>query len=82
MMGTRRYQKISDAEICQLYRDGQSAGVIGLRARISSVQVRDILTAHGIRIRQSAEALRLHLRTAPRRASTERARIRQRMSDA
>lgn len=66
--------RLSDAEICQRYRDGESQGMIGLRARLSSAQVRAVLIAHDVRIRHSAEALRLHLRTAPPRASTLRRR--------
>jgi hypothetical protein len=78
-VGSFPRQRLSDEEICQRYRDGgESQGMIGLRARLSCAQVRAVLEANNIRIRQSAEALRLSLRTRPPRASTERARERKR----
>jgi hypothetical protein len=66
-MGSLKIQRLSDAEICQQYRDGQSQGYLSLKARISTAAVRTILVAHGVRVRQSAEALRLSLRARPRK---------------
>jgi hypothetical protein len=62
-LGTLNLQKLSDDEICARYRAGESQGFIGLRARLSCYQVRDILKRHGVRLRTSSEALRLALRT-------------------
>ena len=66
-MGTLKIQRLSDDEICQQYRDGASQGYLSLRARISCAKIRDILVTHGVRVRQSPEAIRLELRTRPRR---------------
>jgi len=80
-MGTiNKIQRLTDDQIVAEYTAGASQGWLSLRARISQAQVRDVLIAKGVRIRQSAEALRLHLRTAPPRASTVRALERQRRS--
>lgn len=62
-MGSLRIQRLTDAEILARYRAGESQGLIGLRARLSSARVRDILVHHGVRLRSSQEALRLALRT-------------------
>lgn len=61
-MGSLRYQKISDAEIVRCYAEGNSQGLISLKARISTAQVRDILVANHVRLRGQQESLRLALR--------------------
>jgi hypothetical protein len=60
-------QRLTDAEIVSEYAAGKSQAWLGLKARLSSAQVRALLVAHGVRLRGQAEALRLELRTRPAR---------------
>jgi hypothetical protein len=62
-VGTLNLQKLSDDEICQRYAHGDSQGLLSLKARISTAQVRAILQARGVRLRGQQESLRLSLRT-------------------
>jgi hypothetical protein len=66
-MGTLKLQRLTDEEIIQQYRDGASQGLLSLKARISCAKIRDILVRNRIHIRSQPEALRLELRTRPRR---------------
>lgn len=51
------------ADIVRLYRDEEkSQAWIGLKARLSSVQVRTILIEAGVRLRTSPEVRRLAVR--------------------
>lgn len=62
-------QRLSDAEIVRRYRDeGESRGMIGLRARLPDTQIVTILTRHGVRLRGPGEALRLVLAQKKARA--------------
>jgi hypothetical protein len=68
-MGTLHRQRLSDAEIVRRYRDdGESRGMIGLRAKISDAQVTTILIRAGVRIRGPNEALRLAITQRKARA--------------
>lgn len=68
-MPTLRRQRLSDAEIVRRYRDdGESRGMVGLRAKISDAQVMTILIRHGVRIRGTNEALRLAITQRKARA--------------
>ena len=69
-MGTARLQRLTDDEIVARYNAGESQSLIGLRARLSTAQVRAVLVGLGVRIRPSAETLRLTLRTRPRKPQT------------
>ncbi len=62
-MGSLKFQKLSDDQICRQYAAGDSQGLLSLKARISTAQVRAILVARGVRLRGQQEALRLALRT-------------------
>lgn len=61
-------QRLSEAEIVQRYRDGESRGMIGLRARLPDTQIVTILTRHGVRLRGPSEALRLAMAQRKARA--------------
>jgi hypothetical protein len=63
IVGTLKFQKLSDDEICQRYEAGDSQGLISLKARISTAQVRAILQGRGVRLRGQPESVRLSLRT-------------------
>jgi hypothetical protein len=63
IVGSFKIQRLSDTDIVAQYLAGEAQGVLGLRARISQAQVRDILLRHGVRLRTSSETLRLTLRT-------------------
>lgn len=54
-MGTLRIQRLSDAVICQLYRDGWSRHDIGLRAKRCDHEVVAILRTHSVTIRNTVE---------------------------
>jgi hypothetical protein len=55
---------LSVADIVRFYRDDEkSQAWIGLKARLSSVQVRAILVENGVRLRTSPEVRRLAVRT-------------------
>jgi hypothetical protein len=62
-MGSLPKQRLSDSEIVAQYLAGASQGFLSLKARISQVHIRNILLAHGVRLRTSQETLRLTLRT-------------------
>lgn len=66
-MGSFPRPRLTDDEICQQYREGKSQAWLGLKARLSSARIREILVARGVRIRQSSEALRLSVRARPRK---------------
>jgi hypothetical protein len=56
-------QRLSDAEICAEYLAGRTQAWLGLKARMSSARVREILIANGVRLRTSPEVRRLAVRT-------------------
>jgi hypothetical protein len=51
--------RLTDAEICSLYLDGDSAGMCGLKARVSHAHIVSILKACGVPIRSQSEAINL-----------------------
>lgn len=61
-MGTRRSQRISDAEICRLYREGQPRNMIGLKARLYDPEIIEILARNGVALRTRQESLLLSVR--------------------
>lgn len=56
---------LSDSEIIERYRAGESAGILSLRCRVPDYHVTAVLAAAGIRIRGPAEALRLARQQRP-----------------
>jgi hypothetical protein len=67
-MGSLPRPRLSETEIVHLYQHEQkSQAWLGLKARLSSARVRDVLVAHGVHIRQSSESIRLSIRARPRK---------------
>lgn len=67
-MGSLPRPRLTEAEIVRFYCDEMKPQAwIGLKARLSTAQVRDILVASGVRIRGQQEAMRLNIRARPRR---------------
>jgi hypothetical protein len=63
-VGSYPRQRLSDEDLCRLYVDEQKTQAwLGLKARLSSARVRDILVANGVRLRTSPEVRRLAVRT-------------------
>lgn len=60
-MGSVKVSRLSDAEICARYRDGECRTMLALRARVPDYRITEILQASGVRIRGPNEALRLAL---------------------
>lgn len=60
-MGTFKRLHLSPAEIVAQYLDGESAGMLSLRARVPVYRITEILTAAGVRIRGQNEAFRVAL---------------------
>ena len=58
-MGTVKRLQLSPAEIVARYLEGESAGMLSLRARVPVYRITEILTAAGIRIRGTGEANRI-----------------------
>jgi hypothetical protein len=61
-MGSVKISRLSDAEICERYRDGECRTMLALRAKVPDYRITEILTAHGVRLRGPNEALRLALK--------------------
>ena len=59
-MATRKMPIISNAMICALYEQGESRGLIALRAKVPEPAIRAILVACGVRLRDKDETARLH----------------------
>ena len=51
--------RLSDEQICALYLAGDSAGMCGLKARVSHAHIVSILRACGVPIRSQSEAVNL-----------------------
>jgi hypothetical protein len=62
--------RLSDEQIIAEYAAGKPQAWIGLKARLSTAQVRAILVAHGVHIRGQQEALRLSIRSRARRPAS------------
>lgn len=75
-MGSRRVSRLTEDEIVQRYRDGQSKSLIALKAGLPDHLIEAVLRAAGCRLRGRAEALRLALQTRPQWSSTQRMRSR------
>lgn len=68
-MGTFKVQRLTDAEIVARYVAGEGRGILGLRAKLPDYRVTEILTAAGVRLRGTNEAIRLsHNQRKSRRA--------------
>jgi len=74
-MGSRRRQRISDAGICRLYRNGESRAAICLAAGLYDAEVVAVLARNGVPIRTPAEARELG--RAARLRHTGRLRLKQ-----
>lgn len=61
-MGTLFRPRLTDTQIVEEYNAGKTQAWLGLKARLSSVQVRAILVANGVRLRTSPEVRRLAVR--------------------
>jgi hypothetical protein len=73
IVGSMKTQRLTDEEIAAEYRAGKSQAWLGLKARLSSAQVRSILVALQVPLRSQQEVLRLALRTRRYTPPRERA---------
>lgn len=58
-MGSVRRQRITDAGICRLYRNGEARGLIALRAGLYDAEVVAVLMRNGVPLRTQQEAAAL-----------------------
>lgn len=71
-MGSLRHARLSDSQICQLYRNGASRDEVGMRAGLVDREVCDILRQNGVPLRNDAEAAAIAVRSRARWKSTMR----------
>ena len=70
-MGSLPRPRLTDDQIIRLYRDEMKTQAwLGLKARMSCAQIREVLVRNGVRIRGQQEALRLSIRARPRRPAS------------
>lgn len=62
IVGSLPRPRLSPEQIVEEYNAGKTQAWIGLKARLSSARVREILVANGVRLRTSPEARRLAVR--------------------
>lgn len=58
-MGSRSVCRMPESEIVARYQAGEPRTLIALRARVPDYHIEAVLTAANVRIRGSAEAIRL-----------------------
>jgi hypothetical protein len=77
-MGSLRHARLSDSQICQLYRAGEARDSLSMRSGLHDGLLVEVLRRNGIPLRDDAENRDLAVRSRERWKSTMRMRIRQR----
>lgn len=77
-MGSLRKPRLSESEVCRLYRAGQSRNAIGLAAQLYDHEVVAVLVRNGVPLRGDAEARAISIKNRERFKSTQAARLKRR----